>query len=517
MKGIATAINQGVVRTFAVLALIAVGLTASLHAAGFGAPPQLLAEPSYQLAAGFPNSTVAQPPARSHWEKRWWIDKTARLLRGGEGIGPDDDIELLLSLPEEEVARRFMADLRFGDTILDFNMFFLGFKADTLKSDGRYRSTAFDFANAVAAAQALLKGGDYFKLFDIEGPFYMAPLRAEPLEDPPQPQDAGLTPHDMRQKVVNEVKAILTELIASGSAARAPSGHAYCTQIMQFLGRQDEIGDQFYRGFEDAEIFALIRAQAISSVFNSIEFAADKECASKSRARADVSRLVDTVKTALDRFTTGFAEVFKFEPAVYAPQSVADFRTFDLSVFPKVKAWPAFGHEQGIALGNSSTNLNRKRAAYMLKRFFCDDLTPVGVDNPQEHVSGPHGTDTSCYACHYKLDPMAGFFRNYGSYFYDYSRSSEIIFDDLASTNRRRYESSMARASDIIAAVERRLHPLAALGGPERIRPDARRLVSHYPQGTGSATLPHEAAVRIRGGRKPNHRQRLSRSTDTAI
>ena len=141
-----------------------------------------------------------------------------------------------------------MADSRFGDTILDFNMFFLGFKADTLKSDGRYRSTAFDFANAVAAAQALLKGGDYFKLFDIEGPFYMAPLRAEPLEDPPQPQDAGLTPHDMRQKVVNEVKAILTELIASGSAARAPSGHAYCTQIMQFLARQDEISQPILSG-----------------------------------------------------------------------------------------------------------------------------------------------------------------------------------------------------------------------------------------------------------------------------
>jgi len=44
----------------------------------------------------------------------------------------------------------------------------IGFKADTLRSDGAYRSTAFDFANAVAAAQELLRGGDYFKLFDLE-------------------------------------------------------------------------------------------------------------------------------------------------------------------------------------------------------------------------------------------------------------------------------------------------------------------------------------------------------------
>ena len=28
-----------------------------------------------------------------------------------------------------------------------------------------------------------------------------------------------------------------------------------------------------------------------------------------------------------------------------------------------------------------------------------------------------------CFACHYKLDPMAGFFRTYGAHFYDYSRS----------------------------------------------------------------------------------------------
>ena len=78
----------------------------------------------------------------------------------------------------------------------------------------------------------------------------------------------------------------------------------------------------------------------------------------------------------------------------------------------------------------------------MLKRFFCDDLIPIGFETPQEHVGGAHGTQTSCYACHHKLDPMAGFFRSYGAYFFDYSRSGDIIFDDLASKDRALYKSS---------------------------------------------------------------------------
>src|SRR5262249_37699402 len=72
-------------------------------------------------------NTGSLEPA-SAWQKRWWIDRTARLLRGGEGLGPQDDLDALLPLSKEEIARRFMADARFGDTILDFNLFYLGFK-----------------------------------------------------------------------------------------------------------------------------------------------------------------------------------------------------------------------------------------------------------------------------------------------------------------------------------------------------------------------------------------------------
>jgi mono/diheme cytochrome c family protein len=59
---------------------------------------------------------------------------------------------------------------------------------------------------------------------------------------------------------------------------------------------------------------------------------------------------------------------------------------------------------------NSSTNLNRRRAAHVLKTYFCDDLTPITIPSDDEG-DGEHGSNPACRACHYKLDPMAGFFR----------------------------------------------------------------------------------------------------------
>ena len=78
--------------------------------------------------AAQPNRSPITPPATQRlqattdeavWQKRWWIEKTARILRGGYGLGPGDDLNALLALPEEEIARRFMKDVRFGDTILE--------------------------------------------------------------------------------------------------------------------------------------------------------------------------------------------------------------------------------------------------------------------------------------------------------------------------------------------------------------------------------------------------------------
>ena len=387
----------------------------------------------------------------SLWQKRWWIDRTARLLRGGEGLGPEDDLAALLPLSKERIARRFMLDERFGDTILDFNLFFLGFKSDQLKSASAYDRTVFDFPNAVAAAQALLKDGDYFKLFDLEGPFYMAPLRSEPLDEPPQPGDEGLTLAQLRSKAMREIEAVFADALALAQARPAPRLADLCKAVEALADSGQTLTPQLHRAFDDAEIFALIRGEVLMQPLEMLAKVAEKACDERTAPAAARKSLLEGLESALAEIKRAFSAIAEFEPDRYQPKSVLEFKRFALSAFPTKQKWLSFGFEQGMALGNSSTNFNRKRAAYVLKRFFCDDLIPIGFESPQEHVAGVHGSQTSCYACHHKLDPMAGFFRTYGAYFFDYARSPDIIFDDLASKDRVLYEAVWKAASKLPA------------------------------------------------------------------
>ena len=380
---------------------------------------------------------TASPTLEQEWDKRWWLDKTARLLRAGEGLGPDDDVDGLLKLPPDEVVRRFMADERFADTILDFNMYFLGFKSDGLKIDGLYGDHAFDFPNAISSAQEIVKGGDYLKLFDLQGPFFMAPLRADELDDPPLPEDRNLTPQQLRAKVIAEFRAALTKLKPAGDGPVGPG--ILCDRIEAIVNQDDEISNRFFRAFNDAEIFALMRGRLMLAPLETLGRIAEDECSRPDFAKIDVKRLISAIKRTVVQFDRAAQEIAKFEPSVYRPRNVSEFKAFDVSAFGTLSTWLAFGYEQSAALVNSSTNFNRKRAAYVLKQFFCDDLTPVGVDDPLVHTQGEHGSTTSCFACHYKLDPMAGFFRSYGALFADSAGSPDLVFDDLASTERRSY------------------------------------------------------------------------------
>lgn len=379
------------------------------------------------------------------WRKRWWIDKTAKLLRGGDGIGPDDDVAALIALPNAEIVHRFMQDVRFGDSVLDFNLFFLGFKSDTLKADGHYDRTVFDFPNAVASAQAILRGGDYFKLFDFDGPYFMAPLRHEPLEDKPQPDDAGLSPPQLRKKAMGEIETVFGGVHAFAAANPAPGASAICDRVEALIDDRNQLSAHLNRAFDDAEIFALGRGEVLEGPIDALAKVAASEC--REGVRGSRQKLVAALQAALSQVRRAFAEIATFEPEAYQPRSLLEFRPFDLSAFPTRQKWLSFGFEQGMALGNSSTNFNRKRSAYVLKRFFCDDLIPIGFESPQEHAGGAHGSQTTCFACHHKLDPMAGFFRNYGAYFFDYGRAPDIIFDDLASKERKLYEAVWKAAS----------------------------------------------------------------------
>jgi len=437
--GKAKMVRIGLARTLVVLAVV-IACAVLVQASRRGGA--VLADGHERTIAPVADAASRPPAVRDPtWHKSWWIDKAARLLRGGEGLGPEDDLQALLALPKEEIVRRFMQDARFGDTILDFNLFFLGFKSDVLKADGIYDRTVFDFPNAVTAAQALLRGGDYHKLFDFEGSFFMAPLRTEPLGDPPQPGDEGLSAPQLRAKAIGEAREAFEYVLEFATAKPAPSAAALCGKVAELAESASALTAKLYRAFDDAEIFALIRGEVLTRPLHVLGQVVEKECGGKTPPAAARERVTEALRRALQQVDRAFAEMAKFEPAIYQPRTVLDFKPYDLAAFPTKQRWLSFGFEQGIALGNSSTNFNRKRSAYILKRFFCDDLIPVGFENPIEHVSGAHGSQTTCFACHHKLDPMAGFFRSYGAFFFNYAQEPEIIFDDLASKDRKLYEA----------------------------------------------------------------------------
>lgn len=364
------------------------------------------------------------------WQKRWWIEKTARVLRAGAGLGPKDDIHKLLSQSEDQIIADMMKDNRFADTVLDFNMYVMGFRTDSLREeDGTYVRAAFDMANTIQSAKAVLNNGDYLKLFEFDAGLFIPPLRMEPEEEDGQkgPMDKA------RKEAVAKMVKRFKDLIKLGKSK--PKPEAFCKAAETFVRTQEQANEELHGPFDNVEV-VLERSEVLQD-------GPDLESCTDAK-NADVEGMTEETEEQLEIFEKGFAEILKFEPKVYKPMTVAEMKPFDLrAVSSEISGmFISFSNEMNTALANSSTNMNRKRSAYVLKHFFCDDLTPVGFENPAEHTGGAHGSQTSCYACHYKLDPMAGFFRIFGSQFQDYSKQDELIFDDSVTTPRAAYEDN---------------------------------------------------------------------------
>jgi len=356
--------------------------------------------------------------AGQSWEKRWWLEKTVRVLRGGEGLTPKDPVSEWLALSEQDLVRKLLADPRFGDMALDFNMYFMGFRADHLRNrDGSYTAHAFEQGNSVASVQALLKNADYLKLFELEGDYFF------PAMDDDQSAD--------RKRLIKEVDDTLGDFIKFAKSSPKPKPDKFCKTVGEYSTVLTDLQGEIEEVFDDA-LAILERTDVVPEEFDACD-----------PSDLDMNEYVEYAEEIRASFKKAFTEIMKHERVRYNPKSIADFKPFNLNTLPdSPRKWVSFSGEQAVALANSSTNLNRRRGAYFLKRFFCDDLTPVGFEDPGQHTGGAHGSQTSCFACHYKLDPMSGFFRNFGGSFQDYSKSDTIYFDDMVETDRKEYEKN---------------------------------------------------------------------------
>jgi hypothetical protein len=350
------------------------------------------------------SSDGADAQAPSTWPEDFWIDKAARTLRAGRGVGRDDSLDELRAMPRDAVVRRFMAAPEFADTVLDFTLYFLGFKMNALRDEhGELSHSLAYYPAALAATQAAIGGGDWFRtLVRMRQPRYVEPL------DAPGAAVDGATNSEIRALLRKQEMAKVDAAIASLQAKPPASSKAVCASL---YGKDfDDILVALYNGFPFTGQLAI--AAAFSPSMSGLGCNPN---ASPSDMLAHVTKLRDNLNALLD-----FLETLAPENG-YAPKMVAEFRTIDPAKFG---LGAEYDDQQFTTDGvyyaaiNSSTNYNRKRASYVLARYFCDDLTPVGVAiDPKAHVAGDrHASDPACQACHYKLDPMAGFFKDYGAY-----------------------------------------------------------------------------------------------------
>ncbi|MGE0616821.1 MAG: hypothetical protein AB7P04_14410 [Bacteriovoracia bacterium] len=357
-------------------------------------------------------SPLESPPV--DWEKRRWLEKTVRSLRAGRGFDKEDDIQAWLKLSREQVIDRLMKDPRFIDAVYEFNLYFLGEKRGGFAINP-------DAVQAATSALSVHQGCRYLSFFDYSHPYY-----PQALQDPARMTDEELKlPRmELRRRRIADANLLIETVVVQARANPDLVPKEFCAQQMNGL-----FGTLFLPGY--GSLFEIV-IRYIDPLF--------ELCASSSTTPAELVAALELFRRQIGNF---FEIGLAYDPAAYDPKRVVDLRP----IFPEQVGLPKNSFTQMTSnvrntLTNSSTNYNRKRAASYLKRFFCDDLTPINVENPTDHTKGQHGSNPACFSCHYKLDPMAGFFKDFGQQFKDFSSSETITFDDMATVNRSSYQDS---------------------------------------------------------------------------
>lgn len=365
----------------------------------------------------------------SEQEHMHWVAKVARFLRGGLALSKKDDLKALAKMTREEVVTFFTSQPVFYDAVLDFNLYFLGFRMGKLKNNGEYASELYNFGNALHSAISTARGGDYFSILNLYPPAVVLPfsnLDPSIIEQFPEyPDKEGflkLSSLEQKLALIDHVQVIMKDLDAALKSNKKTVAEA-CNELNPIRFLYSYLG---------------IHYNFVSKNQNHKD--AEAEFGNKCYVDADLATTLDA--------PLQYAAAYEAWREVVKDFDKSNYKVFGLNDLKEV---PLPGQEQslvfrngifGQVLANSSTNFNRKRGAYILSKFFCDDLTPINVEMPETHTGGAHGSEPSCYACHYKLDPMAGFFRNHGLFFADYSKENTITFDDFATVNKDEYQKA---------------------------------------------------------------------------
>ncbi len=353
------------------------------------------------------------PPANSdnfvltEKQRSWWIEKAVRKLRLGKGIRNAEELQSLKNKSDREIVFEIMNNDDFLEVLLDLNIYFLGFKGDKTKyphpSDPLSFFSFFDpnilsHAVAIEGVNLYKKNKDVFHMFrggDV--PMIQLPMMLIFTET------GFIPPEETISKRRNLLAEKVSKLLSLIHKLDAIESKVFCTESLEF---------------SPSELFNVgIAPEYFIKLYNNEGFnRTDKFCRALPESQ-NKDLLNAEIKTHIRAFGQAYIELIDslkdWDWDRYLPKKFGDIlfrenRLFPNNDFEEYASW----NWMWAKLVNSSTNSNRKRAAYILKRFFCDDLTPVNIVASNSHnPENRHASDPSCQSCHYKLDPMAGFFR----------------------------------------------------------------------------------------------------------
>lgn len=371
--------------------------------------------------------TTADP-----WASERWVMKASRILRQGRELLPGESIEALAQMKKSDVIAKFMSDPLFGDTVLNFNLYFLGFANGSLKmSNGQYKFDVYNFPQAIQAAQAVVDDGDYFSLFQPETPLSLSPLMFTQLPKDMQPAPGTTAP----RRTPQEIRKIITDRLTAeieGTLLQLETPETF--DKAAFCQKNDTVSWNELVQDTGLTFNLTVKMDVSGEWFSSI----NTYCSDTNSQPSDLKTLLTKIHTRLPAL---IAMINSLGSEIYHPSSVKDIKLDDLKTLG-LGADFQYTFLVWNQLQNSSTNYNRKRAAYVLKRYFCDDLTPISLALPDQHTTGRHASDPSCQSCHYKLDPMAGFFKDRGVIGIDFGKFPFIQFDDGATMDRQDFANS---------------------------------------------------------------------------
>jgi hypothetical protein len=400
------------------------------------------------LAACGAEPTVEDPEA-----KQRFIEKAHQALHPGAPPLAPDVMAALLEQDAPDIVRALYADPASRDVVFKLSLAYLGAPIDQVRQNGRWAPRPFGFAPAAAAARAFREGEDpmasllttrsatargvvtgvdeyviqfYYPELVLRGTSTekRAAIGRRVVEDVqsfrafvaalPDPFDTNAMCERYMNSTVAFVGFILPQLIGVPLPVTENSTPAELTEPETF-----PLDDACFFGEPMLRDAALARLDRAAQLFGGF-----------------VAR-VEPILAGWEADTEG-----AFDPVDF--NSIGFYSAYDSQVFGRSHFYPQFW----TAAQNSSTNYNRRRGAYVLDRFFCDDLKPVGAALPEAHAGDKHASDPSCASCHFKLDPMAGFFRRQGYFGIDFNddtlaaNGGQIIFDDFATLNFVNYESA---------------------------------------------------------------------------